>query len=266
VARRLTAQDKLALALTSAGSQRRLAAQLGITHQKLGRWLREGEAGGIKAIPTDIFTRTAIDLVFADHRKAARARARKDQVPYNADVPAFMIRKPLSTGQMGDRVFVEHTEFIKRDVREQVFQGAVDSQRFYAGSVRSVVNLRSYFRGVAAEEIRRRHRTDVSVSELTSHIQRDWIGDEKRERGRIIDPLRPFPLFTMREGLKIGSGDPTAVRGIERQLREKHEPATGQPGTVAADEYLFQLIPADYEEAPAGPTRKRRNQRVRAKK
>ena len=66
----LTQQDKLALALTSAGSMRSLAKQLGITHQKVGRWLREGEPGGIKAIPAA--ASQAIGKVFTHHVKLAK--------------------------------------------------------------------------------------------------------------------------------------------------------------------------------------------------
>ena len=49
----LTSQAKLALAITSAGSQRNLAKLLGVTHQKVGRWLREGEHATLHDLATE---------------------------------------------------------------------------------------------------------------------------------------------------------------------------------------------------------------------
>lgn len=256
MASKLSAQDKLALALTSAGSMRKLAAQIGITHQKLGRWLREGEAGGVKSIPADLFTQAAIDTVFSDHVRTARERAKADRIPFNAAAPVYMERKPLASGDKGDRVFAENTQFIRSATRTKVMQGAHDSKKFYSASVRSVVNLRSYFRKRAAEDIARRGRTDVSVNELAKIIEQGFKQDTREQHNRTIDAAKPFALYTQREGLLIGrKGDTRTIRGIEKKLREKHEPATGQPGTVLADMYLFQLTPADY--APT-PTRRQR--------
>lgn len=247
MARKLSAQDKLALALTSAGSMRELARRLGITHQKVGRWLREGEAGGVKSIPGDLFTQAAIDTVFADHVETTRQRARVDRVPFNRAAPVYMERKPLATGEMGDRVFATQTQFIRAALRSDVMQGAHDSRKFYSASVRSIVNLRSYFRSRAAEEIRQQKRSDYTVAQLARIIEENFKQDTKAEQNRTIDAAKPFALYTQREGLLIGrKGDRKTVRGIEKKLQEKHEPATGQPGTVLSDMYLFQLTPADY--------------------
>ena len=243
------------MALTSAGSMRELARQLGVTHQRVGRWLREGEAGGVKSIPEA--AQDAIDTVFVQHARYVAARAKEFGIPFNKSFPVMMERKPLATGKMGDRVFVENTQFIRRRVRESVFQGAVNSQKFYTGAVRSIVNLRSYFRGRAVEEIRRQKRRDITPAELARMMERSFVAKERREKGRVIDAAQPFPLYTGREGLRIQRGDPLAVQGIEKQLREKHSPATSQPDTVAADQYLFQLIPSNYVEAPQAKRRTR---------
>lgn len=262
MARKLSAHDKLALALTSAGSMRELARRVGVTHQRIGRWLREGEPGGVKAIPSDFFTQQAIEDVFKLHRSEVRERARRERVPYNPDVPVMMERRPLKTGEPGDRVRVKATEFIPPELRRAVFQGAVDSGKFYAGSVRSVVTLRTYFRGRAADELARGRRHGISQPALADAMLRSWIAREKRVHGRTIEPEQPFPLYTRSEGLRITPGDTTAVEGVEKQLRQKHEPATGKPGTVAADEYLFQLTPKDYV-PPVFPKRTTRRRRTR---
>lgn len=251
----LSPQDKLALALTSAGSVRELARRIGITHQKLGRWLREGEPDGIKAIPADIFTHQAIEEVFKAHKSEAFRRAKLDRIPIDPQLPVYAQRKPLRTGEMGDRVFVTQTQFIRPETRKAVLQSVADSKKFYSASVRSTVKLRSYFRGRAKDELERGRRRHISEARLADVMMREFIARERVRTGREIDPQRPFPLYTEREGLMIGrKGDPLAVRGIETQMRQKHSPATGERGTVEADQYLFQLTPENY--VPPPPRRK----------
>lgn len=257
--RALSSQEKLALALTSAGSMRELARRLGTTHQRVGRWLREGESGGVKSIPSDLFTTEAIETVYRSHVDDTRARAKADRLPFNAAAPVYMERKTLATGQPGDRVIAEQTQFIRSALRGEIMQGAHDSRKFVSSSVRSIVNLRSYFRSRAVEEIKRRQRRDVTPAQLAKYIERDFKSDMASLHNRTIDTARPFPLYTQKEGLLIGrKGDRRTARSIETKLREKHEPATGEAGTVFADKYLFQTIPADYVSRKKPRSSKRR--------
>lgn len=106
-----TRQQKLSLALTSAGSQRALARELGVSHQQVGRWLREGEAlsidthgnmprnkdGSIKEygeIPEWIAQQ--LNWVFERHCKICREQAYNDGFPYNATVPIYIERRWLN--------------------------------------------------------------------------------------------------------------------------------------------------------------------------
>lgn len=262
MARQLSAQEKLALALTSAGSTRELGRRLGVSHQKVGRWLREGEAGGVKSIPGDLFTQAGIDNVFNEHVRITRERAKADRIPFNAAAPVYMERKPLKSGEPGDRVIAEQTQHIRSALRAQVMQAAHDSKKIYAASVRSVVNLKSYFRRRAAEEIGRRQRRDVSVNQLARYIETSFRQNLRDKNRAITDTSKPFPLYTRKEGLLIGrKGDRRTITSIEKKLAEKHEPSTGEPGTVLADKYLFQMTPADY----AAP-RKRKTTRSKSKR
>jgi hypothetical protein len=267
MASRLTSQDKLALMLTSAGSMRNLAALVGVTHQKVGRWLREGQPGGVQHIPDDSATLAAINQAFAIHKTLAREQAKVDHIPFNESTPVYAERKPLRTGEIGDRVFVTNTRFIEPTLRQQFFYNAHDSRKFYFGSVRSVVNLRTYFKGVAKQEKAAGHFKRETVNEAANIIAKRWRGDEKRFHNRIIDMERPFPLYTQKVNLVFEPGSMRAVDAIERQLYSKHEPATGEPGTKAADQFLLQLTPADfvpYEKTPAAPP-KRARKRVKRK-
>ena len=243
--RALTLQDKLAIAMTSAGSMRALAAQIGVTHQKVGRWLRQGEDGGVKQIPAE--ASRAIGKAFAAHVKVARERAKADRIPFDSSLPLYAERKPLSTGEIGDRVFVTDTQFIRHATREAYFRQRAQTKRFYFGSVRSIVNLKTYFKRVASEEVDKGKFKGFTKAEAAAEIASAWKGRERVERGRIIDTQAPFPLYTRKSPMHAQVVTPReSASNVERQLREKHEPATGAPGTVAADQYLFQLTPPDY--------------------
>ena len=106
-----TRQQKLALALTSAGSQRALARQLDVSHQQVGRWLREGEPLHIDAsgnMPTNkngtlkVFggapdwIDSQLDWSFKQHLEIAQEQAFADGVPFNTMVPIYLERRYLS--------------------------------------------------------------------------------------------------------------------------------------------------------------------------
>jgi len=255
VTRRLTSQEKLALLMTSAGSQRNAAALVGVTHQKLGRWLREGEAGGVKSIPDDAATRAAIDNAFAMHVEVSKEQARRDGVPFLASAPVYMERRYLSrpdprTGRpvLGDRVFAEHTQFISQKLRRQWTESVVRSERFYKVNVRSTVDLRSY-RGFSPEtgivDKRKRERQRHNAQRDLKH----FLDVESRKRGRIVDKTEPFPLYTRSLPTVPGYKATDIANALESLLNEKHAPAASGPGTAFASEYLLQLFPADYAQA-----------------
>lgn len=245
----LTLQEKLALALTSAGSQRALARQLGVTHQKVGRWLREGEEGGVQAIPRDFFVIAAIDEIYRDHVAVTRAQAKRQDVPFNARAPVYVERKYLSkTGKkgeriLGDRVISGNTEFIRQELRAEWLAGAVESKRFYKVNVRSRINLKRYSERIAAEEIASGRRRGVSQRKLAGILLENFVAKERYDKHRIVDKTEPFNLYTPSLDMRPGTDPRNVIFGVEEILSEKHEPATGDPGTHLASEYLLQLLP-----------------------
>lgn len=263
---KLTLQDKLALALTSWGSQRRMAGAMGISHQKLGRWLREGQADGVKAIPRE--AQAAIDTVFAIHRDIAKQTARAQGLPFDPKAPVFLERKPRRDGQLGDRVFAEHTHFIRSGLRQEVVWSAQQSRRFIGVSVRSTVDLQRYARRIAQDEHRKRRHTGISVAQLTEYVQAGLERREAREGARkLTEQVSPGAIYTKYSNISPMMGNRVdAVDEVESRLRQKHEPAatavdpkTGKardiPGTRLADTLLFQLLPAK-NEPNRTPTRK----------
>lgn len=257
---KLTPQDQLALALTSAGSMRNLAALVGVSHQKIGRWLREGHPDGVKVIPKE--AHAAIAQAYSIHRDLARQQARVDNLPFDSRAPVYMERKPLRTGEKGDRVFAEHTHFIRSGLRQEVIWNAQQSRRFMQVSIRSTVDMARYARRIAEQEHKAKRHGSISLAKLTKYVQ---AGLEKRAANEIRAGVSPQPIFTKYANISPAMGDRTqGVMTAESLLRRKHEPATTQaiegearpiPGTKLADQLLFQLLPAK-RNANQSPTKR----------
>lgn len=237
----LTLQEELALIMTSAGSMRNAAALVGVTHQKMGRWLREGEPSGVKEIPNDSATRAAIHLAFKIHSQISREQGLVDQTPFFPNVPVYTERKLLKTGLIGDRVISGNAEFIRQSLRERWVAETVKSKRFYKVNIRSKINLKQYAQRIADEELASGRRYGITRRRLAKAIF-DNFNDEHK----IEDSITPFPLFTKSENTMPGTEPRRVVKGVEMQLAQKHSPATGDKGTRFAYEYLTQLIPANY--------------------
>ena len=254
----LTLQDKLALALTSAGSQRRLAALVGVSHQKIGRWLREGVSAivdpttgyvirqaGAKEIPPD--AAAAINTAFKLHIAVSKDQAKADGIPFNSNYPVFQSRPDLRTGAPGARVVVENTQYIKPDLRAKVIDAAQKSRRYLSASVRSTVNFVEYSRRLAAAEIaHKKLRFDTPVN-LGMQKMREFLA------GRILPTDNALPIYTKRENISIDARA-NAAQAVEKKLRQKHQ----HTAIDYADEFLFQLDERNRRQtnAPAKTTTK----------
>lgn len=230
----LSLRDQLALAMTSAGSQRALAALVGVTHQKIGRWLREGEPGGAKRIPPE--AAGAIRQAFDIHKQLARAQARADGMPYDPRFPVFINRPQLKDGRPGERVYIDQTQYLGTQLRQMVIGSLQQSRQFLQASVRSTIDLYSYIKAKPTE----------SMPSLDRKIRQDslasgFMAREEQERGS----NRAAPLFTQYENISPGTQLRLSLLGIESKLRQKHEPHTGaaHPGTKLADQILLQTLP-----------------------
>lgn len=270
----LTLQEKLALAMTSFETAGELAAAAGVSRRTMNRWLREGEENGVKAIPA--YAKDAIDTVFSVHRDLVAAQAKADGIPYSKSRPIFLERKQLNTGAPGDRVIGSSTEFIRSALRMDILRDQQKSQRYLGVSVRSVIDLQRYFRLDSEGNVKQKYlKSRKTPNQQAAENLSAFVHREKREKGRIIDRHEPFPLYTKYEDISPlrAVDDVRGVVSVEKQLRQKHEPATGAPGTVSADQYLFQLLPARYVEKtrkskpkPATTVRNRRGAKAPSRK
>ena len=236
----LSSQDKLALALTSAGSMRNLAKLVGVSHQKIGRWLREGEPTGAKKIPAE--ATDAINVAFAFHKDVTKQQAKLDRFPYNPQAPVFAERPTLRNGKPGERLAVNNTEYIKPQLRNKIFEDLQKTKQIQGISVRSQINLRSYLKAKPTD----------NASEVSRKFK---IRTSTDERGR----LTLLGSFKKREETSPGTGfiAPINITAVDfrpqadielsinniNTLLKKHSPHA----TVFADQFLIQTLPGQYE-------------------
>lgn len=254
MARALSLADKLALIYTGAESQRNVAALVGISHQKVGRILKGEYAPDSKAL-RDPGLIAAIDSAFRIHTDVARAQARRDGLPFDPALPVFYSRLPMKVSKMvdqvdrktgevvrvkvpvidprtgrqqvapGDRVAAQNTHWLSDALRNAWIAGKAKTGKFYAASVGSIVDIRIYKKRADANQ--RGPRTER----------------QKENRRQIIEKMNAgavnVPMFTKYTDLSFPAS--MIARDIDGKLRTKHEPATGGPGTLLANQVLFQI-------------------------
>jgi len=257
---KLSAQEKLALAATGYSSVRAMARELGITHQKLGRWLREGEAGGVKKIPDDFFTAEAINSFFAEHKNRVQETAKVTGAPALPVVPVYMERRHLdkTTPQgepiLGDRVIVNHAQFIRAPLRQEIMREAVKTKRFFAGGVRSFVDAVRYATQKVREEIAQGKRDPRGEKAAIKKYSANIMHKQSREM-KIAEERYIQAVYTRGEDFRPGRDPDDVAMGIEQKLRIKHQTAAVGPKAVFAESYSFQLTPQRHENESTRPTR-----------
>lgn len=260
--------------MTSAGSQRRLADFIGVSHQRVGRWLRIGETGGAKHDPRDAEILSAIDQAFNIHTDISREQALEDGLHFDANAPVYAARlwkqkkerivttdgevmyRPMYDAKgeplmhAGDRVSIEHTHWIKDELRRDVLTAAQRSGKYLHASVGSIVKLRVYQNRADARH-QNKPRTELQ------RLYRQQFRQKLRAQELNTWAFTPYVKTP-----KNSSSDLITDR-IDELLRERHEPATGERGTAFAAQYLFQVnnpnapkTPKSGRKKPTGGSRK----------
>lgn len=230
----------LALAMTSAGSQRHLAALVGVTHQRIGRWLREGLPGGAKSIP-DAFI-PAIEAAFALHADVSREQASADRLPFDPELPVFLSRPrrlkrdKAGLAMIGERAIATQTQYMRADLRNRVVASQHKSRQYAYVSVVSTVDLYSYLKIDRSDPIDSGELMIETPGMLVPYLDRE----------RYLGPTNAAaPLATKKENLMPGTAIGLALRSLNSKLSQKHEPHA-VPGRLA-DELIFKTIPGQYE-------------------
>jgi hypothetical protein len=125
----------------------------------------------------------------------------------------------------GDRVAAQNVHWLSDDLRNAWIAGKAKTKKFYAASVGSIVDIRIY-----------KKRADANQRGPRTESQRE-------NRSQIVELVNAgainVPMFT--KYTKLDFPARMIERDITDKLRTKHEPATGTPGTLLANQVLFQI-------------------------
>ena len=234
--------------MTAAGSMRNLAALVGVSHQRIGRGLREGQVGGVVQIPEA--ASEAIDTAFQIYKDVAIDQARATGFPIELveEMPIYQYTKPRRDGSKPDRMFVDHAQFLTSETRTKLFEKAAATRKFQAGTVESEANTQSYLEQLALREMSQGKHRGRSLKWVVEHLRKvltksgfiNSLGAMQKIKMRT--PRAPLgPIWV--DG-KPRWDDPYLVAtDIESKLLEKHAPSANQPGGTLASGFIFQLAP-----------------------
>lgn len=251
---RLSLNQKIALILTSAHSQRNAASLIGCSHQQIGRWIKPNENGEYKQIPQE--WAESIEIAFSIHTELTREQAAVDGLPFFKEIPVYaekgLLRKTDKKGKRikGDRVIIEKAQYMDAPLRDAYLRKAYKSKQFHHATVGSTVSAYEYARNKASLEIKtRRDKSSKALKQLTRAILANFYTAESVKTIEEKDHKQRFYIKKVEFG-KAANNENFAMRQINNQLREKHEPAA----ISFADEIIFQTFPANYVTAQT-PTR-----------
>jgi len=212
---RLDLREKLALTLTTAGSQRKLADSMGISPRALGRYLK-----GERDVPRELTT--SVNLVFKIHRDIAIQQARALGIPMDSKRPVFVERPPVTVERRsfkldkkgtliptvtreripGQRLIVENTEFISSKVRGALVGDILASPAVGAVTARTV--------GTAAQAVRQR---------VSGFVQFKQQLDERR-----LKPTSRVASYTEYSGKLTFDDAPGAVKDLQAKILKNNLP------------------------------------------
>lgn len=236
----LTPRDKLSLAITSAGSMRRLADLIGASHQQIGRWLREES-------PIPLQWNRPIDIGFKIHTQITRDQAIAQRLPFIKDAPVYMrkgiVRFGPDAGGITSRVITQHTQYLSDDLRREFLNRMFDTQTMYTAVIRSEIDAMLYAENRAAQEYQRHPSKKKAMPRLAQTIESEFRKKLNRERDQIIYKGEPLHLYTKKSIFlqtgKVRMTRKTAVESILGYLEDKHAPAA----IALGDKMLFEIAP-----------------------
>lgn len=243
----LSLQDIAAILYSGAGSQRAMAAHLGISHQKVGRILRTGQPGGYgtesRVLRDPSLIRT-FALALRRHIANAAALAQRDGLPFYPALPIFARRMIMQDGTPGDRVEAPHLHWVSDALRDAWLRKMHGSGKFYSVSMGSIVNLVVYSKAADKRFYPPRGKPLRTQSQLVYQAQIKNQIKQQTVQGMIQTTYTAFA--------KNKNGIPVQylLDELNDKLKERHEPATGEPGTFLAARALFQIDTRNGKDKP----------------
>jgi hypothetical protein len=269
--------EKLALIYTLAGSMRRVASFVGVTHQRVSRAM-QGQAGA-QALAN---LAPLVDAIWPAYVDVARDQALADGLPFDPRIPVTYRRLARQDGLPGDRIAAEHTHWLPDTLRDKWIVAMQKSGRFYAASVESIVNLVVYFKrgeqiyrgkrderkranrnsllrkmALQTESGRRAHQVAVNLEQQAKRqygkVPRDvhrqiwgaFYQTAEKLYGKLVGAEVTIngPVFTAYTPMSANAPSDLILNDIKNKMADKHEPLTGQdhPGTVLFSSVLLQV-------------------------
>lgn len=158
---------------------------------------------------------------------------------------------------LGQRAAVQHMHWLPDRVRQKMLIEQVKTNRFFAASASSKVNLRRYNK--QAEE-RNAERERGGLRRTKSRV----IG-QLDIKGLLKDGVKIERINTPMVAMQNKGGYPELnALSLMQTIQDRHAPATGEAGTTLADQMIYQLDNREDKEANAKPKGKARgNKRPR---
>lgn len=237
---KLSIGDKLALIYTGAGSQRQVAAYVGMSHQQVGRVLHRnllGESTKYYEANTDISSR--IESAYLSYVQAAKLEARRENIPFSAQIPVFSKRIQRQDKTYADRTAARHTHWLTDRLRNFWIATQQQTGKFYAVTVRSIVNL-SVYRNNARKRIAA-SREPQTESALYNKLHFEY---------KLKEGVKQAPIFTQLTAMNPRLPSDMVLADINNKLQVRHSPAIGEKGTIYADQILMQFDTRKVKYAP----------------
>lgn len=227
-----------------------MAGLMGVSPRTVGRWLRVGQPGGVQRIPDQ--ARDLVNLAFGIHKDLARDASRRYEIPFSSDFPVYATRKSLNqvdpaTGlpKLGDRIFIENAQFFDSQMRQIAILDFALTGQMVTASVGSDLNLYRYYQETLAQRIEEQKRSRkagrLSTSALRAAMRDSFestFGVSVREL-ELRTEIRS--VYTKQRVIAPEFDIAREVQAIEENIRNKHEPATGEKGTAVGHTIIVQM-------------------------
>lgn len=225
--------DKLGLIYTAAGSQRKVASVVGLSHQTVGRILHAQMQGrDISNYEKRVDLMRLVDRGFASHVALAKAEAKRGGIPFTSALPVYVQRmEKRADGKPSDRTKLEHAHWLSDRIRNAWLKFSKSSGRYIGATVRSVVNRRAYGK-----------QADKRAKKLQlGRTQEATFYREQMKAQQLKDGRETTPVYTPITRFDASYPDSLALADLNEKLRNRHQPATGDVGTKYADTIIMQF-------------------------
>lgn len=242
---KLSLADKLALIYTSAGSQRQIAAAVGLSHQTVGRILLAASEGrSIAQYEKRADLMHNVNAAFELHRDLVRTVARQHQIPHSEAVPVYAERLALKK-----RAAVFNGEVIFEGTPAEVARyvaGKIVVRRDESGEVASAHKIKPHQLGKTKATILRGERVGANHTHwLPDRLRNAWLASQQRTGEYVSASVAS--VVNLRLYNKKADGRAAAALKSEYRYRTKEAGKYAQELREAAKTEITRKIYTGYE-------------------